>query len=75
MKIIKKIVSRIKEDAFTRILTELTIGTLLFNLSNMFGIFFVIIIAIELLFANEKNCIYIYIYIFLFLMRFYKVNI
>ena len=73
MKIIKKIVSRIKEDAFTRILTELTIGTLLFNLSNMFGIFFVIIIAIELLFANEKNCLYIYI--FLFLMRFYKVNI
>lgn len=66
MKIIKKIVSRIKEDAFTRILTELTIGTLLFNLSNMFGIFFVIIIAIELLFANEKNCIYIYIYISFF---------
>ena len=66
MEKIRNVITRIKEDTYTRILLELIIGTLLFNVSNVVGIIFITIMLVEILFSNTENSLYIYIFLSFF---------
>ena len=66
MEKIRNVMTKIKEDTYTRILIELIIGTLLFNVNNVVGIIFVTIMVIEILFSNIENSLYIYIFLSFF---------
>ena len=66
MEKIRNVIIKIKEDTYTRILIELIIGTLLFNVNNVIGIMFVALMVIEIIFSNTENSLYIYIFLSFF---------
>lgn len=66
MEKIRNIITKIKEDTYTRILIELIIGTLLFNVNSVIGIIFVALMVIEIIFSNTENSLYIYIFLSFF---------
>ena len=50
MEKINNLIKTIKQNSYVRILIELVLGTLLFNINNVIGILFVAIISFEILF-------------------------
>lgn len=60
------IINLLKKDQYIRLLIELTLGMILFNVNNIFAILFIIIISIETIFANVKNTLYIYLFLSFF---------
>lgn len=67
MKIIKKIVNTLKTNQFIRILTELTLLVLLFNIHIILGGILTAIILVEIIIAKDnRNLLYIYLFLSFF---------
>ena len=60
------IINLLKKNEYIRILIELILGMILFNVNSIFAILFIIIISIETIFANVKNTLYIYLFLSFF---------
>ena len=66
MKKIKNVIKAIKDNFLIRVIIELLLGTLLFNINNIIALTFVLILIAEVIFANVEEIIYIYIYLSFF---------
>ena len=66
MEKISNMIEEIKKNSYIRILIELVIGTLLFNVNEIIGIIFVLIMAFEIIFSDIENCLCIYIFLSFF---------
>ena len=65
MKIINNIISIFKKNAFFRLLFELSIATLLFNVNIYLGIALFAIVIIEIIFSkNNENLLYAFVFTF-----------
>ena len=55
-----------KKSEYIRILIELTLAMILFNVNSIFAILFIAIISIETIFASVKNTLYIFLFLSFF---------
>ena len=63
MNLVKKLINKLKSDSFVRIITELCIATLLFNVNLYLGLGLFFIVLLEVLFSkNNDNLLYIFIF-------------
>lgn len=66
MKKIKELIKRIREKSYQRIIIELILGTLLFNVNSMAGILLIMIFLAEIVVAKPDNMLFIYLFLSFF---------
>lgn len=66
MKKVKDIINLIKTNNYIRILIELILGIGLFNVNNVFGVIFTLIISAEVIFASIEDTLLIYLFLSFF---------
>lgn len=66
MKKINELLGIIKKDRYKRIMAELILGTLLFNVNFIIGAIFLLIIVAEILSASNEDCLFTFIFLSFF---------
>ena len=66
MKKIKELIKKVRENSYQRVLIELILGTLLFNVNSTVGILVIMIFLAEIVVAKPDNMLFIYLFLSFF---------
>lgn len=66
MKRTRNLIKKIQDNSYIRILIELVLGTLLFNVSSIIGLLFVITLVVEIITTKTENMLCIYLFLSFF---------